>query len=374
MPTVEIRPITLPRDAGRFVKSWWPIYADDPHWVPPVIMERKAFLDPRKNPYFKVADVQCFMAYRGGKAVGTIAATVDRDLLKEEPGVGMFGFFEFIDDEAVAQGLWDAACSWLAERGIKTARGPFNFSSNHEFGLLVDGFDTDPCIANPHNRDYYGPMYERLGLHKVMDWYAYWLVNDGPVDPRFEKISARVMKRNPNIELRPADMKTFDEDIKLFWDLYNDAWERNWGHIFMSEEEFMFSAKNLKSVIDPSLVWYAFIDGELAAACVTLPDYNQVAKKMNGRIFPFGWWHFLTGRKKIDHLRVFILGVRRKFQKLPLGALLYVKIWEVGGAMGVKGAEASLILEDNVRMRGALEKLGATIYKTYRSYEYDLSS
>lgn len=374
MVTVEIRSISLPRDAARFVKSWWPIYADDPHWVPPIIMERKAFLDPRKNPYFKVADVQCWMAYRGGKPVGTIAATVDRDLHKEEPGVGMFGFFEFIDDEDVARSLWDAACSWLAERGMTTARGPFNFTSNHEFGLLVDGFDTDPCVANPHNHAYYGPMYERLGLHKAMDWYAYWLDNDGPVEPRIVRIADRLMKRRPDIELRQGDMKRFDQDIKMIWELYNDAWERNWGHIPMTEEEFMFTAKNLKSIMDPKLVWYAFIDDKLAAVCVTLPDYNQVAKKMNGRILPFGWWHFLTGRKKIDHLRVFILGVRREYQKLPLGAVLYQKIWEVGGATGVKGAEASLILEENTRMRGAMEKLGGRIYKTYRSYEFDLST
>ena len=238
--------------------------------------------------------------------------------------------------------------------------------------MLIDGFDTDPCISNPHNRHYYGAMYEALGMVKAMDWYAYWLVNDRPVDPRFVKISERTMKRTPGLELRPADMKTFEEDVQEFWGLYNDAWERNWGHVFMTKEEFMFTAAGLKQVVDPSLVWYAFIDGELAAAVLTLPDWNQVVKGMNGRLFPTGWFKFLTGRKKIDHLRVFILGVKHKFQKLPLGALLYVKTWESGGRLGVKGAEASLILETNQRMRGALEKLGGTIYKTYRSYEFPL--
>ncbi len=373
MTDVDVRPISLPGDAVPFVKAWWPIYEGDPHWVPPVIVERKQFLDPKKNPYFATADVQCFMAYRGGRAVGTIAATVDRALQEHEPGIGLFGFFEFPDDEAVARPLFEAACAWLKERGMTTARGPFNLSPNHEFGLLVDGFDTDPCIANPHNRDYYGAMYERLGMAKAMDWYAYWLVNDGPVDPRFVKISDRMLKRNPGIELRQANMKTFDADIRLFWELYNDAWERNWGHVFMSEDEFMFTAKGLKQVLDPRLIWYAFIDGELAAASVTLPDWNQVVKGMNGRLFPTGWFKFLTGRKRIDHLRVFILGVKHKFQKMPLGSLLYVKTWETGQAMGVKGAEASLILETNHRMRSALEKLGGTVYKTYRSYEFPLA-
>lgn len=372
MSDVDIRAIRLPQDAGAFVKSWFPLYADDPHWVAPLIFERKQFLNPKKNPYFKAATVQCFMAYRGGTAVGTISAQVDHALQEDEPGVGMFGFFEFEDDEAVARGLFEVACAWLKEQGMTKVRGPFNFSSNHEFGLLVDGFDTDPCIANPHNRAYYGAMYERLGLIKAMDWYAYWLVNDGDVDPRFVKISERMLKRNPNIELRQGDMKTFDTDIKLFWELYNDAWERNWGHVHLTEEEFMFTAEGLKQVLDPQLIWYAFIDGEMAAASVTLPDWNQVVKRMNGRLFPFGWFTFLTGRKTIDHLRVFVLGVKHKFQKMPLGALLYVKTWETGAQMGVKGAEASLILETNHRMRSALEKLGGTVYKTYRSYELEL--
>ena len=372
MGRVEIRPIELPRDAVRFVRSWWPIYADDAMWVPPLIFERKQFFDPRKNPYFKVADVQCFMAYRDGEAVGTIAATVDHLQQEHEPGVGLFGFFEFVDDEAVARGLFDAARSFLSERGMTVARGPFNFSSNHEFGLLVDGFDTPPCVANPHNRDYYGPMYERIGLAKVMDWYAYWLVNDGPVNDRISRIANRLLERNPDIEIAQAEWATWDTDVRALWDLYNDAWEHNWGHIPFTEEEFFHTANGFKQIMDPRLVWYARKDGEMIAAAVTLPDVNQWVKRMNGRIFPFGWWHALTGPRKVDRLRVFILGVKKEYQRMPIGAPLYVKTWEAGQRMGVVGAEASLILETNHRMRGAMEKLGGTIYKTYRSYEVAL--
>lgn len=371
MNRIQVRPIELPREATRFIESWWPIYEGDPHWVPPLIFERKAFFDPRKNPYFKRARIQCFMAWRDGKPVGTIAATVDEQLQKTEPGTGMFGFFEFVDDELVARSLLGSALDWLREQGMRVARGPFNFSSNHEFGLLVDGFDTDPCIANPHNRDYYPAIYEAIGLKPAMDWYAYWM-DKGPTPPKIEQIALRFLERNPNVTLRPMDMSRFDEEAELFYEIYNDAWEDNWGHIHISREEFEFMAKGLKAVLNPDLCWFAYVDGEVAAASITLPDFNQVAKKMNGRILPFGWWHFLTGRRRIDALRVFVLGVKRRFQRLPLGAPLYLKTWEEGKKLPIRGAEASLVLENNHRMRGALEKLGARIYKTYRTYEIRL--
>lgn len=369
---VEVQPIELPRDAARWVKSWWPIYADDPHWVPPLIAERKQFLDPSRNPYFGVATVRCFLALRDGVPVGTIAATVDRRHQENEPGAGFFGFFEFVDDEEVARALLEAASGFLREHGMKLARGPYNFNTNHEFGLLIDGFDTDPCIANPHNRAYYPAMYERLGLVKAMDWYAYWL-DKGPTPATIQAINDRFLSRHPEVRLRKLDMSRFDEEAALFYEIYNDAWEENWGHIHFTPDEFRFVANGLKQVIDPNLCWFAYVGDELAGASVTLPDFNQVAKKMNGRIFPFGWWHYLTGRRRIDALRVFTLGIRTKFQKLPLGAPLYVKTWEEGQKLPIRGAECSLILENNVRMRGAMEKMGGRIYKTYRTYELAIS-
>ena len=308
MPTVEIRPISLPGDIARLVKSWWPIYADDPHWVPPLIFERKEFLNPKKNPYFKVADVQFWMAYRDGKPVGSISAQVDHELQKTEPGVGMFGFFEFVDDAEVSGALFEAASAWLRERGMKVARGPFNFNTNHEFGLLVDGFDTDPMVANPHNLAYYPGHYEDIGLAKVMDWYAYWM-DKGEVPAKIEKIAKWFMKRNPEVRIRKMNLKDFDTEARLFREIYNDAWEHNWSHVYMTEEEFYFSAAGLKQIMDPDLCYFVYMGDELAGASITLPDYNQIVKKMNGRLFPVGWWHFLTGRKKIDALRVWVLGV-----------------------------------------------------------------
>ncbi len=372
--TLQIRPVQLPTDAAAFVKSWWPIYADCDEWVPPLVFERKDFLNPRKNPYFQVADVRLFMAYRDGRPVGTIAATVDHELQKTEPGIGMFGFFEFEDDEEAARALFKAATDWLAKQGMHTARGPFNFNSNHEFGLLIDGFDTPPAISNPHNLPYYQRIYEEvLGLEKAMDWYAYWM-DKGPVPPTIERIGKRFMDRNPNIEIRNLDLSKWDEEVALVKEIYNDAWTDNWGHIHMTDAEIDFLADGLKQILDPRLCFMAYVDGDAAAVSITLLDYNQVAKKMNGHLFPFGWFHFLRERRRIDALRIFILGVKREYQRMPIGAPLYLKTWENGMTMDIKGAEASLILETNHRMRGALEKLGARIYKTYRTYEAPLAT
>ena len=368
---IEIEAVTMPGATKRFCKTWWPIYADDPQWVPPLIFERKEFFDPKKNPYFHNAETAYFIARRNGRDVGTIAATVDQMQLAEEEGLGLFGFFEFVDDTDVAKALFDAACDWLRAKGMTRLRGPFNLSPNHEFGLLVDGFDTPPCIANPHNRAYYHDIYEALGLVGVKDWYAYWM-DAGPAPKTIERIAKRFMDRTPAFTMRPVDKGNWKREIELVYEIYQDAWEHNWGHVSLTKDEFWFAAKGMKQIIEPDLCFFAMMDGKEVGCSVTLPDYNQVAKKMDGKLFPFGWWHFLTQRRKIDTLRIFILGIKKEYQRLPLGAPLYLKTWEAGLARNVRGAEASLILDDNHRMRGALEKLGATVYKTYRSYELAL--
>jgi len=374
MGSVEVTPISLPRDTVRFVRTWFPIYENDPHWVPPLIFERKRFFDPGKNPYFKVAQVQCFIATREGRDVGTISAVVDEVYQEEEAGTGFFGFFEFIDDREVAAALLDAAREWLALRGMNRVIGPFNFNTNHEFGLLVDGFDSDPYIANPHNSAYYPGIYESLGLRPVMDWYAYHVDAKMPGVKRMQRLGDRLLSRHPEITIRPLDLSRFDEEVEVLREIYKDAWEQNWGHVRVTDEEFVFIAAGLKQVIDPELCLVAEVSGRTAAISITLPDMNQVVKKMNGRIFPFGWLHLLRRKQTINRVRVFMLGVAKEFQSLPLGAALYARSFDVGASKGLGQGEASLILEDNVRMRGALEKMGATIEKTYRSFEIETGS
>jgi GNAT superfamily N-acetyltransferase len=369
MGSLEVAAISLPRETERFVRTWFTVFEGDPHWVPPLYFERKQFFDPAKNPYFNHARVAYFIATRDGRDVGTIAATVDTVYQDEEPGTGFFGFFEFVNDREVAEGLLKRARCWLAEQGMKKVIGPFNFNTNHEFGLLVDGFDSDPLVANPYNAAYYPEIYESIGLKPAMDWYAY------NVDAKMEKfgklirVSERIMSRHPEIQIRTINISDFDAEIERVREIYIDAWEQNWAHVRVSDEEFTFIAKGLKQIIDPDLCFVAEAGDRVAAVSITLPDFNQVVKKMNGRVFPFGWRHILMKKRIINRLRVFMLGVAHDFQTLPLGAALYAETFKMAVKKGYPGGEASLILENNIRMRGALEKMGGTIDKTYRNYE-----
>ena len=368
MSDLEIRPIRLPEDAGAFVDVWFDLYRDDPHWVPPLRYERRDFLTPKKNPYFDVGTVQCFIAYRSGKAVGTISAQVDHGYQKIEHKVGFFGFFEFPDDEQVARGLLEAARAWLKSQGMVRTMGPFSFNTNHECGLLVGPFDSDPLVLMTWNRPYYPAMYEKLGLTKTKDLLAYWMDNDGPIPERIAKLADRFMERHPEISIRPFNLKDFAGETERIHEIYDSGWEDNWGFVRMTDDEFLHMCKAVRPMIDPRYCYMAEIGGKAVAFSVTLPDYNFVVKPMNGRIFPFGWWHALTRPKKVDVIRVFALGVHKKYQHLAIGAPFYKRTWDVGVVAKVKGAEASWILEDNTRMRGALEKMGARVYKTYRIY------
>lgn len=372
MGSVEVAPISLPRETERFVRTWFTIYQHDPHWVPPLFFERKQFFDPARNPYFKHARVAYFIATRDGRDVGTIAATVDEVYQAEDPGTGFFGFFEFIDDVEVAAALFGAARQWLADQGMQKVIGPFNFNTNHEFGLLVDGFDSDPYVANPHNSAYYPGIYEALGMRPAMDWYAYRCDAEMPGIKKMQRVAERMMSRHPEIRIRALDLKRFDEEVELVHQVYVDAWEQNWAHVRVSDEEFEFIARGLKQIIEPELCFVAEIGDQVAGISVTLPDFNQVVKKMNGRIFPFGWVHLLMKKRYMNRARVFMLGVAQEFQSLPLGAALYARTFKVALERGYRWGEASLILENNTRMRGALEKMGATIEKTYRNYEIDV--
>lgn len=374
MGSVEVAAISLPRETERFVKTWFSIYENVPQWVPPLYFERKRFFDPGKNPYFENAQVAYFIARRDGADVGTIAACVDEVYQAHEPGTGFFGFFEFIDDSEVAGALLGAAREWLIDRGMTRVIGPFNFNTNHEFGLLVDGFEHSPYVANPYTAEWYPPIYEAIGLRKAMDWYAYSVDAEMPGIQKMLRVSKRLLSRHPELRLRSLDLGRFDEEVERVRKIYRDAWEQNWAHVRVSDREFDFIAAGLKQLIDPDLCFVAEVGDRVVGISITLPDFNQVVRPMKGRVLPFGWVHLLRKNQLIDRVRVFMLGVAQEFQSLPLGAALYARTIESAIAKGYPHGEASLILENNTRMRGALEKMGATIEKTYRNYEVDLHS
>lgn len=342
-------------------------------WVAPLRADVRTLLSRDKNPFFRHGDAEYLMAERGGEVVGRIAA-ITNDLHvryhPEEPDVGFFGFFECVNEQAAANALFDAAGAWLRQRGMRKMRGPASFSLNDECGLLVDGFDTPPAIMNPHNPRWYVELVERAGFVKAMDLLCY--ESTGTEAPQRLVEGARRMAERFGITLRGLNMKRFWDDVRLVKEVYARAWENNWGHIPMTDEEVMHMARALKPVVVPELVVFAFRDSELIGMAIAIPDYNVVLRRNpSGRLLT-GLWHLLTGRKAIKRLRVLTLGVLKEYRRTGADALMYDWIWTHGRRLGFEWAEASWILENNVAMRNGIERLGFRAYKTLRIYQKPL--
>ena len=336
--------------------------------MPPLRRDVNELIDPAKHPFHQHATVELFLARRRGEIVGRIAA-IHNDLHIAAHGerVGFFGLFETIRDESVSRALFDTASHWLGLRGMETMRGPASFSLNEEAGLLVDGFDGSPLVMMPYNPEWYATLVEAYGFSKAKDLIAYWLPYSKPVE-RLAKIADKLKERY-NVELRSLDKKHFWQDVALVRKVYNEAWEKNWGHIPMTEGELDYMAKQLKPVVEPRLVVFAFVDGELAGFGLALPDFNVALKHMNGSLFPFGWAKALWYSRRITTTRVLTLGVLNKFRRTGVGELIQLELMINAQKLGVTGAEFSWILEDNLLMRTALEKMGASAYRTYRLYD-----
>ncbi len=360
----------------RFIKLPWQIYKGNKFWVPPLIFDVRNNLNSRKNPFFNHGEIDLFLAEDDGKLVGRIAA-IRNDNHNNFHGdkAGFFGFFETINDRAVSDLLLDTACEWCKNKGFDTIIGPVNPSTNDECGLLIDGFNLEPVILTPYNYEYYGKFIDDFGFEKAMDMYAYYIpasvIKDEKIMAKLERM-ARLIKTKENIVTRKLNMKDLDNEVKKLEAIYNDAWEKNWGFVPLTTEEFEFFKANLKALVDPDIVFFAEVDGEAAGFSLALPDYNQIFKKMNGRLFPFGVIKLLAGKKKIDSCRVWSMGVKYKYQKRGIDSVFYLETIRAGNRKGYKGGEISWVLENNAPMRQTAEKLGAYIYKTYRIYSKTL--
>lgn len=366
---MTVRLVELPAGVPRLVNAWRRIHANEPCWVPPLLSDRLRFLDPRRNPYFRTADVRVFEAVHGREVVGSIAATVDREFQRTEAGAGtgFFGFFEFVDDRSVAAELFDAATAWLRSRGLGHALGPFSFNANHEFGLLVHGFDEPPALGSPFTPRRYVRTYDELGLARRMDWLTYAVEGSPPVSPELERIADRLLARHPEVRIRTLDPGAWDREIETLRRLYNDAWSQNWASVPMSDEEFRWTAGGFRSILDPRMCFVVEVAGEPAAFAATLPNLNPVLQRIRGRLFPFGFWHLWRGSRLAAGHTLFVLGVAPRFQHLPLGAPLYVATWRRYRERGGRAAETTPVLETNHRMRRALERIGASVRKIYRT-------
>jgi len=356
-----------------FIKAQWLFYQNNPNWVAPLVMDRKKLLNQKLNPFYKHSALQMFLAERNGKVVGRIAAiTNDNHNATFRDKVGFFGFFECIDDHDVAKALIQAASEWLQQRGMTHIRGPVNPSMNDECGLLVDGFDGPPVILMTYNPPYYQALLEGAGLEKAKDLYAYILDQQTFRTDKLNRMQDMLMQRY-GLTIRNVNMKNkaqFQADVAALKDIYNAAWEENWGFVKMTDEEFDFLAADLKQIANPDYVFFVESHGKTAGFCLALPDVNQCfIHNPSGNIVT-GLWHLLTKKKRIDTVRIIVLGVLPEFHNKGIDAVMYHVVASRALANGVRYGEASWILEDNDMMNRALRTtMKGTAYRTYRIFE-----
>lgn len=366
--TLEVLPVEGKDLLAEFIALPFVLYRRDPLWVPPLKSE-VADLFLGRHPFCRHADIRAFLARKGGKAVGRVAAIYDRNFVAYHGReTGYFGYFEAVDDPEVVSALFEAAEGFLREKGVTEVIGPMNPSTNYECGLLIDGFSTPPYILMPHNPPYYLRLLESVGFEKAKDLYANILIGDGKTPERLQRIAERARKRLPMVTIREANMKRLPEEIAKFVEIYHEAWANNWGFVPMSEEEVAYMAKQLRALIVPSLALFAEVEGEPAGFILALPNYNRVLKALGGRLTPWGILKALWAKRKIKELRIPLFGVRPKFRLRGVDTLLYTEVFSRGWEMGYKEAELSWILEDNHLMQKAIEAMGGRPYKIYRIF------
>ncbi|MFQ5989662.1 MAG: GNAT family N-acetyltransferase [Candidatus Methylomirabilales bacterium] len=367
---MEVIPVTTPRDFQTFLHLPWRIYRGNPHWVPPLLFEQRQLLTG-KHPFFEKSQIRLFLARKGGEAVGRIAAILDHKFLEsqQEP-CGFFGFFECLNDGAVTEGLFGAVAEFLKGKGMQAIRGPVNPSMHAPCGLLIEGFDTPPTFLMPYNPTTYQDLLEGAGCRKAKDLLAYTLQIWTEPPPKVLRAGEEARRRG--IQVRPVVLKRLGAEIQIFRELYNAAWERNWGFTPMTQAEARWMAKQLKPLIVPSLTLIAEAERMPIGFLMLLPDYNQALKHLNGRLGPLGLLKFVWYRRRIRDVRLLLLGIQPEYRGKGVDALLFLTAFQALRERGFTRAEISWILEDNWVVLRMSERLGGTLYKRYRIYELPL--
>ena len=368
---ITVHPVTNRHELRTFIDIPWRVYSDDPMWVPPLRLERRLHFS-KFNPYFKHAEWQAWIAYRGNLPVGRISAQIDQ-LHRQRYGAdtGHFGLLESVEDTEIFAALTYTAETWLSERNTKYVSGPFNFSINQECGVLVDGFDTPPMVMMPHSPKWYGRLLEEQGYQPLKDLLAYWVNLDFKV-PQFMRIL--LGKFSSRIHLRMIRRNQFKAEMEILRNIFNDAWSDNWGFIPFTEAEFSELGSVFRILLRDEYMWVAEVDGVPAAFLVALPNLNEIFAKFNGNFFPNNWLRLYKNIKysEFSSIRVPLMGVRKQFQNTPLGIVLAFMVIDAPRqrplALGVREAELSWILEDNRSMRTMLNSIGSKEYKRYRIY------
>ncbi len=366
---IEVKQVTKLRE---FIRFPWKVYKSDPNWVPPLLMERTEFLDPKKNPFFDHAEVAHFMAYENGVAQGRISAIINHaHNVFHEDIIGFFGMFECMENYPAAEALLNAARNFVKSKGMDTFRGPVNLSTNDDCGLLIDSFDQPAQIMMTYNPSYYIKFFEQFGLQKSKDLLAYRI--DVPKEaPERLKRGAELITKRGGFTVRCANMKDFKGEVARIKEIYNDAWERNWGFIPMTDREFDHLGAQLKQILDPDFLFIAEKNGEPIGFSLVIPNINEALQKIkNGRLLPFGLITLLLNTRSgaIKSLRVITLGLKKNYRSFGIDAVFYYKCFETAMRKNYKWAEMSWILEDNMAMNRPLENMGAKVYKRYRLYD-----
>lgn len=376
--SVEILPVRTRKQLRAFLRLPWRLYRGDPHWVAPLLLDEGKRFDPRRNPFFEHAEVQLFLAVQDGKPAGRICAHIDRihnEFHREK--TAFFGFFESVKSEEVARALLETAENWAKERGMERLRGPFGFNTNGFAGLLVEGFHSPPTLLMPYNPPYYASFLEGCGYRKAKDLLAFRIEIDKELHdrlrallPRLEKIAERA--REKGFRVRSLNLRDFHGEVRRLREIYNEAWERNWGFVPLTEREFTEQAKELKQIVRPELAKIVELDGEPVGFGLAVPDFNEALKPVRGRLLPFGIFRLLWASRKIQGLRLLTLGIKRRHRVRGVDALIYCELIREGLKLPYRSCECSWILEDNHRIIRAIELAGGRPYKTYRVYEKDL--
>ncbi len=326
-------------------------------------------LNRRKNPYYEHSEAKYFIAENDGKVLGRIVATVNnRHNEFHKENIGFFGFFECVEDQEIANALFDKAVEYLRNMKVDLVRGPANLTSNDDWGLLLNAFDAPPMVMMPYNPPYYRELIENYGFKKVMDLYAYWQ-NTDDVSDKAGRVAEKIKSRS-KVSFRKINIKDWDNEVKRIRRIYNEAWSLNWGFVPMTESEFNHLAKDLKMILDPDFIIIAEDGDRPVGFSLTLPDVNQALKKINGKLLPFGIIRLLYNLKKIKTVRVITMGLIPEYHKKGLDSVLYFETLKAGKRKGIIGGELSWVLETNEMMNRIAQSLGARIYKTYRLYDY----
>ena len=377
MSKIIVREAETALQMNDFIRFPWKIYKDDKHWVPPLLFDIKKNLDKKKNPFFEHATVKFYLAYKDNELAGRIAA-IKNDKHNEfhNDKVGFFGFFECINNQEVANALFDEAKNFLKSLELDEIRGPINLSTNDEVGLLVEGFDSDPYLMMTYNPRYYIDLIEGYGYKKIKDVYAFLIREDiaknKKVMDKLTRVSNIVLKKE-NIRIRDINVKDFNNELQRVREVYNKAWENNWGFVPMTDKEFDYIAESFKMILDKNLVYFAETsDGKPVGFSLALPNMNEVFKSLNGRVFPFGIFKILFGKKNVHSIRLLTMGIIKDYHQRGIEAVFIKHTIERSLANGYIAAEISWILEDNMPMVQTAINLDADKYKTYRIYNINI--